>query len=163
MRGLLPLMLTCRRLATVGYSSVQCISIELAGSLDVATGSPPSSGGELLSSIDGQRMARRLGSLCAYLSRVYHVSNVVLNDCHPSEYISIVWWGVVLPALAYLPIRSLSVRGAAVSMLAPAAQIGRMPLRRLNLSLLDFSHLDHVRGAAAVVGRHQRTLKNRTD
>lgn len=82
---LLPFLLTCRRLAAVGYSSVERLFIDCWGTNVTSrrTFPDPFSDAVLLGSAQGERMARRLSSLCAVLRNVHHVRRVVLDGTVP--------------------------------------------------------------------------------
>lgn len=167
LHALLPLLLTCRRLAAVGYRSVERLSIRRTDFVCGQSGGPLSSAGDELALTPGQRTARRLASLCAFLSRVHHVHDVALYDVAgqtPREAGALgtfrLWWDTLLAALAHLPIRSLSAHAAAVSALAAAPPAGAVPLRRLHLRFLLCVDDGHGRGAAAVVARHRRSLED---
>lgn len=77
---LLPWLLTCRRLAVVGYSSVESLLIIRRPEHRLEECHAPSSVGELMASEDGQRMARRLPSLCAFLGHARYVREAFLQE-----------------------------------------------------------------------------------
>lgn len=167
LHALLPLLLTCRRLATVGSHSVERLSIRRTDFVGGQYGGALSSTGEGLALTPGQQTARRLALLCACISRVHHVQDVALYDVTgqaPHEAGALgsfrLWWDALLVALAHLPIRSLPAHGATVSALAAAPPTCAVPLRRLHLHTVLCVDDGHARGAAAVLARQRRSLED---
>lgn len=158
-------LLVCRRLAVVGYSALERITITPQQALGVRSFPSSSSAVDWLVSAPGQQMARRLASLSAFLGHVHHVRHVVLDQTahyqpdepDPRDAYRL-WWGVVLPALSRLPSRSLSAGDGAVSALVDAP-IGSVALRHLKLLHMCHSDREHWRGAVSVLKRHQQSLE----
>lgn len=158
-------LLVCRRLAVVGYSALERITITPQLTFGVRSFPSSSSAVDWLVSAPGQQMERRLASLSAFLGHMHLVRHMVLDQTahyrpdDPGRRDAYrLWWDMVLPALSRLPIRSLSAGEGAVSALVDAP-IGTVPLRHLKLLPMCHSDREHWRGALSVLTRHQQSLE----
>lgn len=163
--ALLPWLMTCRRLAAVGYSAVERLTLSPRLYVCSSSRRPPSSAAEDFVSARGKQTLWQLKSLVAFLKRVHCVRTVQLQlvpCCCRHEYETTfesgLWLSAVLRALSHLPIRSLTACGAAVSALADA-QTGSVPLRRVDLCGMNCYDEGHGQGAISVLVRHQRSLE----
>lgn len=162
---LLPWLLTCRRLATVGYSVVERLTVSPRLHLCSSSCILPGSTVKDLEGSQGQETVQRLSSLLGFLSHVHYVRAVKLqlsaccrrHECETMD-VSNLWFGSVLGALSRQPIRSLTACGAAVSALADR-QTGSVPLLRVELRCMDLCDEGHERGATSVLSQHQRSLE----
>lgn len=181
----LPLLLTCRKLATIGYSAVTEVritgsdwvdptdpmsddeSVEEAADADAdadaeAAGEPPPPPtiASLLASPPGQHMRRRLFSVLSFLRRVAPspVRRLVVCDVAINEGAYAVFWAMLRGATAHLPIRDVRAGGSAVAAVA-AADVSAVPLTCLHLERLDARSEDHAAGVVAALAAHGPGLK----
>lgn len=172
-----PLLLTCRRLAAVGYSAVREVHIHSAALPFVEVdgeGDPAPdgrlSGAALLASPAGERLQRRLFSLQGFLRHAHNVCRVVLSDQVADQAVTPygtlaldIFWGLLRGALSPLPISSLACDHSAVAALW-YQRVSSVPLRCLRLGGLDardkaLRDADQHRGVLSVLGRHRPTLQ----
>lgn len=172
-----PLLLTCRRLAAIGYSAVHEVHISSATLPYVEAdgqGDPVRVGrvsaAALLASPAGELLQKRLFSLRGFLRRVPNVSRVVLSDeladgaVTPDGALALqIFWGLLCGALAPLPVSSLVCDHSAVAAVCNQ-RVSSVPLRCVRLGGLDareeaLRDSDQHRGVLSVLGRHRRTLQ----
>lgn len=173
----IPLLLTCRRLAAIGYSSVQEVHISSGTLPFVETdgqGDPGVDGrvsaAALLASPAGERLLMRIFSIRGFLRHVPNAGRVVLSDDLADGAVTAngalaleIFWGLLRGALAPLPVSALGCDHSAVSALCNQ-QLSSVPLRCLHLGGLDARDeaqcdRDQYRGVRSVLGRHRRTLQ----
>lgn len=171
------LLLTCRRLAAVGYSTVREVHIHSAALPFVKTdgqGDPAHDGrlsaAALLASPAGEQLQQRLFSLQSFLRHAHNVCRVVLSDqvgdqaVTPYGALAVdIFWGLLRGALSSLPISSLACDHSAVAALGNQ-RVSSVPLRCLRLGGLDarvkaLGDADQHRGVLSVLGRHRPTLQ----
>lgn len=177
--ALLPLLLTCRRLAAVAYSSVTGLSVmelwegQVLGLLAgrpmevpptglLATGLPAT---RLLASPWDRQAGRPLAAVIALLGRTPHVRTLTLicspewpAPALPGSQVGSTFWGPLLRAVAALPIRTLMVGGHAASSALLDARVSAVPLKHFRVWGVDLSDGDQRRGVTSVLARHGRTL-----
>lgn len=173
-----PLLLTCRRLAAIGYRSVKEVHVSSRTLPFVEANRQGDlmpdghvSAVALLTSPAGERLQTRLFSLRDFFRhRVPHVRRVVLSDeladgaVTPHGLLSQqIFWGLLRGVLAPLPVSSLVCDHSAVAALVNQ-QVSSVSLRCLWLGGLDareeaLRNPDQYRGVLYVLGRHRRTLQ----